>query len=131
MLRQEERAAPIKVLIADDDPIFTAIGSAALSGLGCHVTVANDGGEALHALVHGEFQLAIVDLSMPEIDGFRLIALVRSTPHLARLPIMVVTVHDEAEAIEEAHRLGANSYTCKPVDWRRLGEQVRSIAARS
>lgn len=127
---QQMPAGQIKTLLADDDPIFAEIASAALRGRGCSVVVAKDGGAAFDALLHDGFHVAIVDLSMPDVDGFRLIALVRATPHLAHLPIMVVTVRDDAEAIEEALRLGADSFTTKPVDWHRLYEQIVAMVSR-
>ncbi|MFN3868429.1 MAG: response regulator [Hyphomicrobiaceae bacterium] len=115
------------MLLADDDPIFAAIGSSTLRRRGCNVVVAGDGGIAFDALMQDSFDVAVVDLSMPEVDGFRLIALVRSTSRTARLPIIVVTVRDDAEAIEEARRLGANLFLTKPVNWDRLHEQILSL----
>lgn len=122
-----ERAAPVRTLLADDDPIFAEVGASFLRRHGCSVVVAKDGGAAFDALLNDTFDIAIVDLSMPEVDGFRLIALVKSTPRLARLPIMVVTVRDDADAIDEARRLGADTFTTKPVDWKRLHGEILAL----
>ena len=127
MALAQERARQLKTLLADDDPIVAEIGSTALRQRGCNVVVANDGGAAFDALLNDTFDVAIVDLSMPEVDGFRLIALVRSTARIAGLPIIVVTVRDDAEAIGEARRLGANSFMTKPVNWERLHEQILAV----
>ncbi len=119
----------IRALVADDDPVFTEIASAALRSFGCEVTVVADGAAAFEALLCSSYDLALIDLSMPHIDGFRLIGLVRSTPRLARLPIMVLTVRDDPEAIEEAGRLGANWYTTKPVNWLRFRLHMQQVMA--
>lgn len=121
----------LELLLADDDPIFAEIAAAALRRLGCNVTIAVDGGAALGALLSRDFDAAIVDLSMPEVDGFRLIALVRSIARLAHLPIMVVTVRDDFEAIDEARRIGANSFTTKPVNWKSLHEEIVAVVSRT
>lgn len=121
--------AQIRALIADDDPIFGQIGSAALRSFGYLPAVVADGATALEALVAGNFDVALVDLSMPRIDGFRLIALIRSTPRIARLPIVVLTVHTDQEAIDEAYRLGAQGYMTKPINWRLLDAKLRELTA--
>ncbi len=120
-------SAPIRALVADDDPVFTEIASSALQCFGCEVSVVADGAAAFEALLCSRFDLALIDLSMPHIDGFRLIGLVRSTPRLAHLPIMVLTVRDDPEAIEEARRLGANWYTTKPVNWSRFRSHMQQV----
>lgn len=119
----------LRALVADDDPLFTEVASSALRRFGCAVTVVGDGAAALEALLGRSFDMALIDLSMPHIDGFRLIGLVRSTPRLADLPIMVMTVRDDREAIEEARRLGANWYTTKPVNWAQFRVHMQQVLA--
>ncbi len=118
---------PLRVLVADDDPIFVSLASSTLRRAGCDVRIANDGVEALEALEREPFGLALVDLSMPRIDGFRLIALIRSTPRLASLPIVVLSSLTDAEAIEEAYALGANAFQSKPVNWALFPVHLRHI----
>jgi CheY-like chemotaxis protein len=120
---------PIRVLLADDDPIFVELASSALCGIGCTVEAAVDGAVAFHLLLQQEFDVALVDLSMPHVDGFRLIGMIRATARLRRLPIMVLTVRDDPESVEEARRLGADSYTTKPVNWSRFRPQMQAIVA--
>lgn len=118
-----------RILVADDDPVFTCLATATLSASGFEVRVAADGVEALHLLDSERFDTVLVDLSMPRIDGFRLIALIRGTPRLAGLPILVVTMRSDAAADEEALRLGAAEILRKPVDWKRLTHRLRSDRA--
>ncbi len=117
----------LSVLVADDDPVFGALARSTLTREGFDVHFARDGGEALGALSTGEFALALVDLSMPRIDGFRLIALVRSTPRLRHLPIIVLSSRTDVGAVEEAYALGADAYQSKPVNWALLPTHVRHV----
>ncbi|MEQ1647417.1 MAG: response regulator [Hyphomicrobiaceae bacterium] len=117
-----------KILIVDDDPIFTATATTCLSGKGRTIVSADDGAEALMHLETAIFQLALVDLTMPRIDGFRLIAMLRATPRLRALKIIVVSSRDDSSAIEEATRLGIDGYLTKPVNWIDLRTQVRQFA---
>lgn len=118
-----------RVLIVDDDPFFTTMAETCLADAGYEVRIANDGVEALQILDEDKFDLALIDLSMPRIDGFRLIALIRGAHRLRALAIMVVSAHAEATAFEEAMTLGANGYQKKPVDWTVFAERVGQVLA--
>jgi PleD family two-component response regulator len=71
--------------------------------------------------------IAIVDLSMPRIDGFRLISIIRHTPELMRLPIMVVTSRTDQASVDEVDRLGANKHLAKPIDWAAFASRVDAV----
>lgn len=109
-------AAPLRILVADDDPVFQTLAQASLRNAGHLVDAVSDGAGALEAL-RNPYDAAIVDLIMPLIDGFRLIALIRSTPGLESLPIIVLSSRNDVAAVEEAYRLGANAFETKPVNW--------------
>ena len=132
MLRDDQsEPTRIAALIADDDPIFCAVASAALRRCGHVPTIAADGAAAWEALLANTYDVALVDLSMPHIDGFRLIALVRSTPRIAHLPIVVLTVRSDIEAIDEALDIGANGYLTKPVNWQELNNILLDLTSRT
>lgn len=116
-----------RVLVVDDDPIFTGLSSAALERAGFDVCTAADGVEGLELLDREPFDLAIVDLLMPRIDGFRLIALIRGSARLAPLAILVVSVRNDAGAFEEALALGADAIQTKPLDWFALPDIARAV----
>ncbi|MGE0055262.1 MAG: PleD family two-component system response regulator [Hyphomicrobium sp.] len=108
---------PMNVLVADDDPLFCALAKNCLVKAGHEVRIVPDGAQALEALARARHHVAVVDLSMPQIDGFRLIALIRATPALEDLPIIVLSSRGDVASVEEAYRLGANTFLTKPVDW--------------
>jgi PleD family two-component response regulator len=76
-------------------------------------------------LTSEDFDLSIVDLSMPRLDGFRLLALIRATPKLTYHPLLVATSRKDVKAIDEAFALGANAFQTKPMDWATLPAQLR------
>jgi CheY-like chemotaxis protein len=121
----------LRILVADDDPVFTTLASSSLAGAGFGSRVVRDGAEALDALQCDDFDIALVDLSMPRVDGFRLIAWVRSTPRLQYLPIIVLSARNDVAAIEEAYGLGANGYQTKPINWALLPTHIRYIAGQA
>jgi PleD family two-component response regulator len=80
-------------------------------------------------LTSEDFDLSIVDLSMPRLDGFRLLALIRATPKLTYHPLLVATSRKDVKAIDEAFALGANAFQTKPMDWATLPAQLRHTIA--
>lgn len=118
-----------RVLVVDDDPMFTEMVLTCLAGAGYEVSAASDGVEAMHLLEQKEFDLAMVDLIMPNVDGFRLIALIRATPQIQDLPILVISSRHDVRAFEEALTVGANAFLTKPITWALLPTQLRYVLA--
>jgi len=116
-----------RVLIVDDDPIFSGVAAAALGRSGFQVRTATDGVEGLELLDVERFDLAMVDLQMPRIDCLRLIGLVRGALRHHRLAIIVASGCADRNAIHEAFSLGADAYERKPVDWSRLPARARAL----
>lgn len=120
-------ATRLTALIADDDPVFVSLATSCLATAGHDVDTASDGAAALQALEGKSYNVAIIDLAMPKIDGFRLIALIRATPGWEDLPIMVLSARNDAAAVEEAYRLGANAFETKPVNWALFPSHMRHV----
>lgn len=106
-----------QVLVVDDEPANLLALEAMLSPLGCQVTRAQSGREALRHLLHGEFALVLLDLQMPTMDGMEVAALIRSRTRSQTLPIIFVTASDPAEfPVEKAYAVGAVDYLTKPLN---------------
>jgi two-component system cell cycle sensor histidine kinase PleC len=82
---------------------------------------------AAKALEENEFSVAIIDLRMPELDGFGLLQFIRNRPASADLPVIVATISEDEASIERAYRLGASSFTTKPINWAQFGRHVRFV----
>lgn len=117
-------AAPrLSVLVVDDDPTGRLLARAALESQ-MHVTEAENGLVAVGILEERAFDIAILDLDMPLMDGFGVIERVRSRPETRHMPIIVVTGRDDVVSIERAFALGATSFLCKPINWNVFRHQV-------
>jgi DNA-binding response OmpR family regulator len=120
----EERA---RLLFTDDDPILREFAKVHLSTENAMVATASDGEEAWAALKAEAFDLLLVDLEMPRLDGFGLVARIRAEPRLAHLPVIVCTGREDISAIDRAFEAGATGFVTKPINWRLLSYQVRFV----
>lgn len=118
---------PARILVADDDPILREFASVHLATPTVEVEVAADGVEALERLQDGGFDLALVDLDMPRMDGFELIRRVRADAVLRHLPLVVVTGREDMVAVDRAYGEGATSFVVKPLNWRVLSHQLAYV----
>ncbi len=100
------------VLIADDDLPFCTAMAKALRRRGFEVGTVHDGAAAARALAGDEFDVAVLDLRMPEFSGLEVL---RRTPQ-RRVPVVVLTGHGTVRDAVEAMRLGAYTFLTKPVD---------------
>ena len=117
----------LHLLVADDDPTVRLLAAAALDGRGFMVHAVADGHAALAALRQDNFALALLDVDMPGLDGYLVCAAIRREQ--ATLPVVLVTGHDDREAIAAAYEAGASDFLAKPVDWSKLAERLREILA--
>lgn len=114
-----------RLLFVDDDPILREFAQVNLASAAAEVDVAADGVEALEAMSRCRYDLLLVDLDMPRMDGFELLAHLRADPVTAHLPVVVETGREDVEAIDRAFRAGATAFVTKPLNWRLLTYQLR------
>ena len=110
----------LRILLAEDNKINRQIAVELLEGVGASVETAKNGREALDKLL-GEggdtrFNLVLMDVQMPEMDGFQATAQIRATPRLATLPIIAMTAHAMAEERDRCIAAGMRGHIAKPVD---------------
>jgi two-component system chemotaxis response regulator CheY len=117
-----------RILIVEDSPTARRLLAFALKRLGnVEIVEAGDGMDGLRKLTSDHFDLAIVDINMPVMDGLKLIGLIRGEEAIQGLPIVVVTTEGCQEDRERAMALGANEYLSKPVEAHRVLEVVRGL----
>jgi len=117
----------LRILFVDDDPILREFAVVHLSTEKAKVKVAGDGLEALQALNEETFDLVLLDLEMPNMDGFELLEKLRSTDQFRSLPVIVVTGREDVAAIDRAFLAGATSFVVKPLNWRLISYQIRYV----
>lgn len=116
------------VLTADDDPQILRLVSRNLQLEGYDVVTAIDGQEALERLEAQKFDLAILDVMMPKLDGFAVCARVRE---FSSVPIIMVTARGQDQDKIHGLDLGADDYLTKPFSVEELLARVRSVLRRS
>ena len=120
-----------RVLVVDDDPILREFAISHLTSPSMEVCVAEDGLIALEALRKGDFDVALVDLDMPNLNGFELMEAMARDPRLMGVPVVVITGRDDMEAIDLAFAAGATSFVVKPINWRLITHQLAYVLRNS
>src|SRR5436853_6533466 len=107
---------PVKILIVDDVPEKVMAIEATLAELGQNVVKASSGREALRCLLKDDFAVILLDVNMPEMDGFETAALIRQRKRSEQTPIIFVTALADDRHITKGYSLGAVDYIPTPVD---------------
>ena len=119
------RATP-KVLLVDDDPTTRNLISHFLRKEDFHVEKAGGGSDGLARARSGRPDLLIVDAAVPGMNGFELLSLLKKDPETAGIPVLMLSSHDEEEAIVKSLDEGAD-YVVKPFSPRILVAKIRKI----
>ena len=113
-----------KVLLVEDNEINMQVARELLEAQGLTVVCANNGMEALHALEGETFDLVLMDVQMPELDGYQATRRIREEPHLAKLPVIALTAHAMESEREKCLAAGMDGYLTKPIDPDKLVETL-------
>lgn len=119
-----------KVLVVDDEPSITKTLGARLKAEGFEVMVAGNGITALHSVYKEPPDLIILDIMMPEMDGFETCQRLRSDPRYKEIPILMLTAKTAEEDKLWGEMLGAIEYLTKPFGSKELVEKVKSLIKR-
>jgi len=112
----DDLASTARILLVDDDERNLLALSHVLRDVG-EVVTASSGREALRHLLHGEFAVILLDVFMPELDGYEVAELIRERRQTARIPIIFLSaVNKETEQLMRGYAMGAVDYVFKPVD---------------
>lgn len=118
---------PARLLIVDDDPILREFGLVHLQTPVADVDTAEDGEAGWARLNADAYDLVLVDLEMPRLDGFGLVARMRADPRFRHVPAIMLTGREDMASIDRAYAAGATSFMVKPVNWRQLSHQIRYV----
>lgn len=119
----------MNVLVIEDDKRIAALVERALTEDGHRVTVSNNGREGAEMLLSSRFDASLLDIYLPEMDGFEVLQTVRGRD--CKTPILVLTAVDAVPRILRAFDLGADDYLVKPFILEILLARVHAIARRS
>ncbi len=118
--RSPSKCAPAfrggSILVVDDDASNREMLARRLIRLGHSVSVAENGQRALAALQDGRFDLMLLDIQMPELNGYEVLERLKADPAMRDLPVIVLSASDDAERLVRCIEMGAEDYLPKPFD---------------
>ena len=117
----------MKLLVVEDDPQVLKTIKSLIESLGYEVLALVDGPEAARRLGKEKFEGAFLDAQMPHLDGFSLTEAIRKSPSNSKIPVVMLTGHDEAETMRAGFKAGVSFFLGKPPDLNRLRTLLRLI----
>jgi len=117
-----------RILIVEDSPTMRQLLVFALKRMkNVDIVEAQDGMDGLRKVTSDHFDLALVDINMPVMDGLKLISLIRGESNLQSMPICVITTEGATEDRERAMSLGANEYLTKPIQANKVLQVAKAL----
>jgi DNA-binding response OmpR family regulator len=113
-----------KILMVDDDKLVTDLLEKLLKADGYQTVTVNDSSQAIEVAKNENPDLVLLDLMMPQPDGFRVCRMLREIPQFKKLPIIIVTALDDSDSRAVAFGAGANDYLTKPFHPDELSEKI-------
>jgi phosphate regulon transcriptional regulator PhoB len=122
---------PQTILVIDDEPDLTELVSYNLKKEGFKVTTASDGEEGLEKIRKGSFDLVILDLMLPGLQGVEVCRILRSNPRTESLPVIMLTAKTDMTDKVRGLDTGADDYMTKPFSPKELIARVRALLRRA
>jgi DNA-binding response OmpR family regulator len=116
-----------KVLVVEDAEATSTVEELTLVAAGFDPTICTDGAAALEAIAAQDFELVVLDLALPEVDGWAVLGRLRAEERTAKVPVLIVTARDDAETQLKARMAGANGYLTKPFDVGKFRSAVKDL----
>jgi DNA-binding response OmpR family regulator len=116
-----------RILAVDDDRSILYLEEEILKGAGYAVTTANDGISAISILNEHDFDLVLLDVMMPGVDGFEVSRTFRQMDGSDKVPVVFITARDDAETMREGFQAGGTLVLTKPFNSKTLLDVVRTV----
>lgn len=116
-----------KILIVEDDQHIRKLLHILIRKEDIQIEEAVEGNEALEKLANNTYDLVILDIMMPNVDGFQILKTMRESPATATLPVIVVTAKTEDKDLMKGYSMGANYYITKPFEPQDLIHSIELI----
>lgn len=120
-----------KILVIDDDQTLTIVVKELLGDRGFDVTAANTGDEGLNLAKEYKPDLILLDVMLPDFDGYTLCRVFRQSKNTANIPVIMLTAKDKTEEKIAGLRTGADDYVPKPFNGDELAERIKSVLRRT
>ncbi len=114
------------ILVVDDNEMNRDMLSRRLQRQGYHITLAEHGERALELIQAEEFDLVLLDIMMPRLNGYQVLERVKNDPRLSHIPIVMISAVDDLDSVVKCIELGAEDYLFKPFNPVLLKARVRA-----
>ncbi len=121
----------VTILYVEDNSDNRKLVRRVLEAEGYAVAEAKDGQQAMECLLSEQIDLALMDINMPEVDGYTLTARIKAMPQFANLPIVAVTANVMRGDRERSLQAGCDGYIQKPIDIDTLSQQIERFLMRT
>ncbi len=121
----------MKILVVEDDPDARKVLSLILRLDGFEVATVSGGPEAIQTLAEALPDLVLLDVMMPDMDGYEVCAWIRANPATAHLPVVMLSGKADPESMARGLEVGANGYLAKPIKPSSLTRQLHTTIVRS
>ena len=121
---------PARILVVDDNEANRDLLIRRLQRQGHHTATAENGRIALDMLAHGSFDLILLDIMMPEMNGFEVLEHLKADDALRHVPVIMISALDDAESVSKGIALGADDHLPKPFDRQILNARVTASLAK-
>src|SRR6202041_2428611 len=125
LLMDEVNTIP-RIMVVDDDPDTVSILARHLQREGFVAIEAVSGAECLRLVREHPVDVILLDLMMPDMDGFEVCRALKEESNTADIPVIMITARDDLDARAEGMRLGVSDFLAKPVFRRQLASRVRA-----
>jgi len=119
------------VLVADDEEDILTLVTTVLQNAGHQVVPVRDGAEALAAVRDRKPDLAVIDISMPEVDGLEVLRRLRADAETSELPVVLLSAQAQEADVARGFETGASAYVKKPFSPRELAQRVNDLLGSS
>jgi diguanylate cyclase (GGDEF)-like protein/PAS domain S-box-containing protein len=126
-IRHGEQSAPPLAMIIDDDLTMRLLLRQALEQHGFRVEEADGGAIALEALSHVQPDIILLDVDMPDMDGYAVCSQLRQIGGFEHTPVVMVTGYEDVDSVNRAYEVGATDFVSKPINWTIFGHRMRYI----
>ncbi len=124
---KKTQSATSEILIVENDPFVAKFLSNALKEAGYHVTTTEDGESTIAALHQNDYQLVVLDIAMPKIDGLAVLAEMRKQNKYSKIPVLMLTSRVHEQDVVRAFELGVDDYVTKPFNPLEIVSRVRRL----
>ncbi len=118
-----------RILVVDDDPDLLMMLAKMLARIGVTAKTAVTGTECLELLEAEHFDLLVLDLMLPDIDGFSILRKVRAEDRFQHMPVLILSARADSDVVKEGLEMGADGYLTKPYLPNTLTSNVRMLLA--